>query len=325
MNNQAVFCVTEKGVKLALEINGKIKSDIYVLNKFWVEGTTAFENLKDIVKKKFSQYKYLIFITATGIAVRVIAEHIKSKDTDPGVISIDENGNFVIPLLSGHLGGANERSKEIAGIIEALPVVTTATDVSGKIAVDTLAQQLGCKLKDLESAKKVTSLILHGKKVEIRLPDNVGLDNKNSEGFILVSNKENIEISQIIPQNICVGIGCKRGMSAENILDFIREVFGKNNLSIKSIKKIASAWVKSDEAGLLESAKILGKEIEFYSKEEILEFENLIEEKSDFVKKTIGVYGVSEPCAFLASHRQGRFIVKKAKKNGITISIFEEN
>ena len=324
MNNQAIFCVTSKGVELALKINEKFESDIFVLEKFVVHKTISFNSLKEIVRENFLEYRYLVFIMATGIVTRVIAEHIQTKDIDPAIISIDETGTFVIPLLSGHLGGANEKSKDIADFIKAIPVITTATDVSGKIAVDSLAQNLNCKLKDLESAKNITSMILQGKKVEIKLPQNINLDNKNSEGFILVTNKENIEYTQIIPQNICVGIGCKKDTSSENILDFLKELFQQQNLSLKSIKVIASAWVKMNEHGLLESAKILGKQIIFYEKADILEFEDMVEEKSDFVKETIGVYGVSEPCAFLASNRKGKFLIKKAKKNGITISLFEE-
>ena len=142
----------------------------------------------------------------------------------------------------------------------------------------------------------------------------------------LISSKirTGLEYTQIIPQNICVGIGCKKDTSSENILDFLKELFQQQNLSLKSIKVIASAWVKKNELGLLESAKILGKQIIFYEKADILEFEDMVEEKSDFVKETIGVYGVSEPCAFLASNRKGKFLIKKAKKNGITISLFEE-
>lgn len=322
---QAIFCVTEKGVALAQKINKEIKSDIYVLEKFAVKGTISFDkSLKELVAEKFDKYKNLVFVMGTGIVIRVIAGNIQTKDIDPAVISIDEAGYFVIPLLSGHLGGANNRAKLISEITKGIPVITTATDVSGKIAVDTISQQLNAELDSLESAKKVTSLILAGKQVSLKLPENVKLDNKNSEGFILITNKENIEISKIILQNICVGIGCKKGVEKEKILVFLYDVFKINNLSLKSIKNISSAWVKETETGLIETAEFLNKRLVFFSKEDILKHENLIEEKSNFVKETIGVYGVSEPCAYLLSNGKGNFLVKKAKKDGITISIFEE-
>ena len=96
------------------------------------------------------------------------------------------------------------------------------------------------------------------------------------------------------------------------------------NLEMDSIRVAASAWVKSDEIGLLEAMKELNIPIQFFEKEEIETVEHLVEERSEFVKKEIGVYGVSEPCAYLASSRKGYFLDKKVKLDGITISLFEE-
>lgn len=324
MNNQAIFCVTENGIEIAKKINEKISSDVFVIEKFNKNFGISFTSLKEVVNENFKKYKYLIFIMATGIVTRIIAPHILKKDVDPAVISIDEQGNFVIPLLSGHLGGANNQSKKIANIINSIPVITTATDVSGKIAVDTLAENLNCKLDSLESAKKVTSLILQNKQISIDLPKNIEVNNKNAEGIILITNKINIEITKIIPQNICVGIGCKKGTKVEDLEIFVDEVFNNFNLNIESIKNLNSCWVKQEEEGLLKLSKLINRKINFFSKEEIEEFENLIEEKSDFVKNTIGVYGVSEPCAYLGSNRKGKFLVKKIKKQGMTLSLFEE-
>ena len=324
MNNQAIFCVTEKGIEIAKQINEKIPSDIFVIDKFNKNFGISFTSLKDTVSENFLKYKYLIFIMATGIVTRIIAPCILRKDIDPAVISIDEQGNFVIPLLSGHLGGANNKSKEISDILNSIPVITTATDVSGKIAVDTLAEKLNCKLDNLENAKKVTSLILQNKELSILLPDNVKINSKNTEGIILISNKQNVEITKIIPKNICVGIGCKKGIRVEDLEMFVNEVFNSLNLNTESIKNLNSCWVKQEEEGLLKFSKLINKKINFFSKEEIEEFENLIEEKSDFVKKTIGVYGVSEPCAYLGSNKKGKFLVKKIKKQGMTLSLFEE-
>lgn len=324
MNNQAIFCVTEKGIEIAKQIDEKIPSDIFVIEKFNKNFGISFTSLKDIVSENFLKYKYLIFIMATGIVTRIIAPYILRKDIDPAVISIDEGRNFVIPLLSGHLGGANNKSKEISDILNSIPVITTATDISGKIAVDTLAEKLNCKLDSLESAKKVTSLILQNKEISVILPENVKINSKNTEGIILISNKQNVEITKIIPKNICIGIGCKKGTRVEDLEMFVNEVFNSLNLHIESIKNLNSCWVKQEEEGLLKFSKLINKKINFFSKEEIEEFENLIEEKSDFVKKTIGVYGVSEPCAYLGSNKKGKFWVKKIKKQGITLSLFEE-
>ena len=282
------------------------------------------ERVPILLEKTFDKYDLHIFVAATGAVVRIIEGKFKSKDTDPAVITVDDHANFVISLLSGHLGGANEECKKIANGIGAIPVITTASDVGGKIAVDTLSQKIKAKLESLDDAKRVTSLIVNGENVSIHLPKNIVENDKNCAGAIIVSNRKNIEISKIIPKNIILGIGCKRNTPKEKIIEKINYVMETQNLEMDSIKKAASAWVKSDEIGLLEAMTELNIPIEFFEKEKILEVENLVEERSEFVKNQIGVYGVSEPCAYLASNRKGSFLVKKVKMEGITISIFEE-
>ena len=179
-------------------------------------------------------------------------------------------------------------------------------------------------MNDLDGAKRVTSLIVNGENVSLHLPKNIVNHDENSAGAIIVSNRKNIEISKVIPQNIFIGIGCKRGVSKEHIIEKLKYAMDKQNLELSSIKMAASAWVKSDETGLLEAMKELDIPIKFFEKEEILKVEDLVEERSEFVKNQIGVYGVSEPCAFLASSRKGAFLAKKIKLDGMTLSIFEE-
>lgn len=333
----AVYCVSKNGYKTCL----KIKENVYKNLHIYVSGRVANllnlenENIENLfiinervpilLEKTFNKYDLHIFVAATGAVVRIIDGKFKSKDTDPAVITVDDHANFVISLLSGHLGGANEECEKIAQGIGAIPVITTASDVGGKIAVDTFSQKIKAKLEDLEGAKRVTSLIVNGEKVSLHLPKNIVTHDENSTGAIVVSNRKNIEISKIIPQNIFIGIGCKRGTAKEHIVEKLKYAMDKQNLEFSSIKMAASAWVKSDETGLLEAMSELGIPIKFFDKEEILKYENLIEEKSEFVKKTIGVYGISEPCAFMASSGKGKFLVKKMKLDGMTLSIFEDD
>ena len=105
---------------------------------------------------------------------------------------MDDHANFVVSVLSGHLGGANEECKKIAEGIRAVPVVTTASEVGGKIAVDTLSQQIKGKLHSLETAKRVTSLIVNGEKVSLHLPEKIVIAHENSAGAIIISNRKKI-------------------------------------------------------------------------------------------------------------------------------------
>ena len=333
----AIYCVSKNGYNTCLKIRDNVYKDLHIYVSGRVANLLNLEN-KDIenlfiinervpilLEKTFNEYDLHIFVAATGAVVRIIDGKFRSKDTDPAVITVDDHANFVISLLSGHLGGANEECERIADGIGAIPVITTASDVGGKIAVDIFSQKIKAKLEDLEGAKRVTSLIVNGEKVSLHLPKNIVTHDENSTGAIVVSNRKNIEISKIIPQNIFIGIGCKRGTAKEHIVEKLKYAMDKQNLELSSIKMAASAWVKSDEIGLIEAMEELEIPIKFFDKEEILKYENLIEEKSEFVKKTIGVYGISEPCAFMASSGKGKFLVKKMKLDGMTLSIFEDD
>lgn len=318
----AIVSVTNKGLERALEIGAKLGADIYTIPKFHREGAISMEDgFRRGVEEVFYRYDMLLFIMASGIVVRSIAPLIKSKDVDPGVLVMDEGGNFVTSLLSGHLGGANEGAQKIADLTGAVPVVSTASDVSGKIAVDTIAMEMGAKLESLESAKRVTSLIVAGERVELRVPENIG--GPNPAGVVVVSNRKKLEISQIIPENIVVGIGCRRDTPCREIMETLEEVFDTLDLHIKSIRLLATVDVKADERGLLELSEIMGKDLVIVARDKIAQIEERFE-TSEFVRKTIGVGAVSAPAAEIASGRAGSFLLEKHKKNGVTISVYQE-
>ena len=327
----AFWTVTKGAGNVAKEYKEKLKEylkdyniDVFTLKKYDVENTIQIENFTSNINEKFSQYAGHIFIMASGIVIRKIAGLIGTKDKDPAVLLIDEGKHFVISLLSGHLGGANELTHSLANILKLIPVITTSSDVTGKIAVDTISQKLNAELEDLKSAKDVTSLIVNGQKVNILLPKNVKVSDTNSaDGFILVSNKKNIKYTRIYPKNLILGIGCKKNTKAEDILSAIENCLDKNNLDIKSVKKIATVDVKENEQGLINAAKFLNLDLEIVSRDKIKKIQNQFE-GSDFVEKTIGVRAVSEPVALLSSVGNGKFLVMKEKYNGITISIYEE-
>lgn len=318
----AIVSVTKKGVERGLEIKSELCADLYTIPKFHREGAISMEGgFKRGVADIFYRYDMLLFIMASGIVVRSIAPLIRSKDVDPGVLVMDERANFATSLLSGHLGGANEGAQRLADLTGAVPVVSTASDVSGKIAVDTIAMEIGGRLESLESAKKVTSLIVAGEAVELRVPENIG--GHNPAGLVVVSNRTKLEVSQIIPENIVVGIGCRRDTPCREIMEALKEVFDGLYLHMKSIRLLATVDVKEDEKGLLELSEIIGKALVIVGRKEIARIEEKFE-TSDFVRKTIGVGAVSAPAAEIASGRRGRFLMEKYKKNGVTISVYQE-
>lgn len=325
MNKIAVITVTKKGVEQAKKIKSLYKEkeiDIYTIEKFSDKFTlTIGGSFKEKVGEIFSEYRGIIFITAVGIAVRAIAPYIKTKDVDPCVLVIDEGSDFIIPILSGHLGGGNELAQDIAQKVGLFPLITTSSDISGKIAVDTLAQKINGKLESLESAKKVTSLIVAGERVSIKVPQNI--DDTNPNGVIVISNREKIEITQIIPKNISIGIGCKKDTPKEKIIEIIEDTLKSLNISKKAIRVIGTVDIKKDEIGIIESAKYFDVPLKIISRDEIKKIEDRFE-TSDFVRKTIGVGAVSAPCSILASKREGKLLIEKYRFQGITVSVYEE-
>lgn len=320
----AIWSVTRGAGKVAKEIGANIGADIYTLKKFEIEKTIQIENFTEELTEKFNEYDGHIFIMATGIVIRKISSLIKSKDIDPAVLVIDEGKKFVISLLSGHIGGANELAYEVARTCSLLPIITTSSDVTGKIAIDTLSQKLNCEMESLTKAKDLTSLIVDNKKVEILLPNNVKMKEiNNSSGVVIASNKKNIDIMRLYPKNLIIGIGCRRGTLKEEITLALEEVMNKHNLAYESIKKIATVDIKADEEGIILLAQELKKELIIVSREEIKKVEQRFK-GSEFVKSQIGVTCVSEPCALLASNKNGEFLEQKYIHKGITISIYEE-
>ncbi|WP_297407560.1 cobalt-precorrin 5A hydrolase [uncultured Cetobacterium sp.] len=319
----AIWTVTRGAGLAGNKILEKISNTtLFTLKKFNIDNSIQMENFTKTLNENFNEFQGHIFIMATGIVVRKISILIKSKDIDPAVVVLDEGLNFVISLLSGHLGGANELAENLGEKLNMTPIITTSSDVTGKIAVDTLGQKLKSNLESLEKAKNVTSLIVDGKEVELILPKNINSTGK-VEGVIINSNREKIEIVQLYPENLVIGLGARKDIPYEIVKEILKETFKKNNLSLKSIKHFATVDIKAKEKAFLQLSEEFQKKLIIVSRKDILEIEEQFE-GSDFVKKTIGVRAVSEPCALLTSTGKGIFIEKKIKYKGVTLSIYEE-
>jgi len=328
----ALVALTKNALKLSFKVKKYFPdSEIYTLSKWNEENAAAIEgNFTEFVGNIFGKHEIIIFIMATGIVVRSIAEFIKDKTMDPGIVVIDEKGKFVISLLSGHIGGANEAAEIIAKKIRAKSVITTASDVNGKIAVDTLAKKYGLIIDDMEKAKIITSMIVNGGKVLVKSDCKIEVPKylrkvKNAEGFIYITNKiieEEKPFVKLIPKNIILGIGCKKDTETEKLIEFIKKTFSELELDLKSIDTIASIDIKKDEKAILDAAEYFKCKTVFFDKNQILKVEKKFEQ-SEFVKETVGVGSVSGPSAYLAGNKKGKFLVGKNIFEGITLSVFE--
>ena len=300
----------------------------FALPKFCQDGDEPLTlSAADWAGKAFAEADALVFCCASGIAVRAIAPHVKDKRTDPAVLVLDEGGTFVIPLLSGHLGGANALAEALAKQLGATPVLTTATDVNGLFAVDVFAKANDLHIEDMALAKAVSAALLAGEKVGFRsdlpvegaLP--AGLTEGKADLGILVSAADERPFPRtlwLIPRRYVAGLGCRRGKSEEELEVFLMENLARCGVGIHELKALASIDLKKDEPGLLALADKLGLPLLTYSAEALQNVPGDFT-PSAFVQEVTGVDSVCKRAAVLASG--GMLVVQKVAKDGMTFAL----
>lgn len=248
----------------------------------------------------------LLFIGAAGIAVRLIAPYLKDKWHDPAVLVMDEKGENVISLLSGHYGDANRLAKEIAEWIGARPIITTASDVNHIESIDVWAKAHDLYITDKEKAKKVASRRLDGYK---------------SEPWIGYEPPEG-DCLWLLPKRLFMGIGCKKGTDAKKIEQIVSSAWKTLGLDLDAMEcvmRIASVTLKEKEDGLSVFAKYYGKKPVFYTPEELMEAKGTVS-NSAFVEQIAGVDCVCERAACIGL-TDPKLLLKKYAKDGVTVAI----
>ena len=348
-SNIAIWVITPNGSKLAGYMRRVLtEADVYMSNRIDSPRFQhfTFQKLRNEIGKKFQKYSGHIFIMSTGIVVRVIAPLIKHKTEDPAVVVVDDRGQHVISLLSGHLGGANELTRQIADIIGGRPVITTATDINQLPAIDVLAQEKKLKIENPAAIKTVNMAILKGEKIYVHDPLNLlqnslpkveprilqGMNKhleKNRQlfgniykaGVFIDDIRLDLPSSTLVlrPASLVAGIGCNRNTAAAEIKSLLEEVLTNAGLSLLSLKGLASIDVKSDEEGLIELSRQFDLPLVFFKRQELNQVIN-IENPSAVVEKHVGVKSVCEAAAILAA-RNGTLIVPKQKTKNVTVAI----
>lgn len=346
----SIISFTENGMHLSqraekafLEMNTKTQMEVKVFTKCTADGKRTGkypmqiveERMTEWAKAQMEQRNALLFIGACGIAVRAIAPYVTDKLQDSPVLVMDEKGNYVIPILSGHMGGANELALWLGERLGAVPVITTATDINQKFAVDLFAKKNGLFIVNKAGIAKVSAKVLSGQKITmsvetghmeqtLALPEEIQLlpYPPTQQVDILVTSEAGAFDTAILiqPREYMIGMGCKRGKEAEKIEDFIERNRKKLGISIRQIAALASIDRKSNEAGFLAWS---GKEhIPFltYTAEELQQVQGVFY-KSDFVKKAVGVDNVCERAALKACGLEGQLVYKKHTEDGMTIAI----
>ena len=346
----AVFTATPRGTKTALRVRASLDASVDIFVKAGQEmpaEVRVYERLAPQVEVAFHQYDALIFIMATGIAVRMIAGSLKSKLEDPAVLVLDEEAQHVISLLSGHIGGANELTRELAASLGADPVITTATDVQKKLAVDVAAARLALRPSPKEQIKRFNSAVLDDAAIRYVIDENLArasfykkrLDDMGlaavfgrglppKEGLTaFVTADESVrreDVICLVPRRLVAGIGCRRGTEMSEIRAALEAALTKIGRSIADVSLLASTEAKADEAGLLALSAELKRDIRFHSNEKMQETIDAYGlSESPFVKKNIGIGNVAEAAA-LASVPAGRLALAKTRFEKVTVALVWE-
>jgi len=340
---RAIVAVTDTGLKTAEKIQAALGGDIYTLPRLCrvKEYRPIIPGLKELMGSIFKSYQSIIMVMACGIVVRSIAPHLASKTTDPAVVVLDEQGQNVISLLSGHLGGANRLAEKVAGITGGRAVITTASDNLGIESVDLMAQRNGLVMEDLDQVKKVTAVLVQGKKVAVVTDHWSGtidpilipaswdtITSIKPDGLIYIGNKArpwaedlNIPVAKLAVPNLVLGVGCRKDTDPDQMENFVSMVFRSHNLSPAGIKTVATVDVKKNEKAVIHLARKLCADLKIISREEITSIECQFA-CSEFVKRTIGVGCVCEPAAFIASGK-GNCVVPKTAGKGVTLCVYK--
>ena len=296
--------------------------------------------------EQMKKRRSLLFIGACGIAVRAIAPFLTDKLNDVPVLVMDEQGCFVIPVLAGHVGGANELAVSLAERMGSTPVITTATDLNHCFAVDLFARRNALHIVNKDGIAKVSSRILAGEEVtmaveeghfreeeagipgekrlldEINVPEGIRLVSTESLADVLVAPASYGQgrLLTLRPKEYVIGIGCKRGKAAEQIDHFVHKVLKESGISMEQVAAFASIDRKKDEEGILWMSSHYGIPFVTYSAEELQQVEGTFH-ASEFVKSQVGVDNVCERAALRFSGPDGILITGKQAEDGITAAI----
>lgn len=342
----AICAITTRGATLARRLATLLpEAEIWLPEKLRADDHCHYSTvgMATLLPQLYSRGQGLICIMATGIVVRSLAPQLRSKALDPAVIVLDEAGQFVISLLAGHLGGANALTRQVAALLGATPVITTATDVNGLCAWDEAARLAGLVVEPLERVRTLNSLLLQGEKIALVDPEGLIADEfavapgiillsdfnaanqVGAAGRVLVTERLIPQLEQqenlllLRPRRLVLGIGCNRHTSQEEIAQAVAEVLNHAGLALLAVGRIATIAAKGDEAGLLAFAAKLRLPLTTYSREEL----NTVRGPSPpsaHALAAVGALGVCEPAALLAA-AGGPLLIPKQKCGQVTVAV----
>ncbi|HSK99801.1 MAG TPA: precorrin-3B C(17)-methyltransferase [Rubrobacteraceae bacterium] len=298
------------------------------LERSWPDARLYEGRPKEALRRAWNECEGVVLFLAAGAAVRLIAPLLEDKRCDPGVVCVDDAGHFAVALVGGHGGGANELAERVSGSLGATPVVTTASDAREVPALDRLGASLGFRIEEDSDLAAVGAALVSGEEVSLvsesrwplgPLPENVVPTGELAPPLILISERLVDAPRPAVtyrPPSLAIGVGCSRGVEAEEILVLIERSLEEAALSKGSVAYLASVEAKSDEPGLLAAAESLGVPLRFYPAEKLSTIG--VPNPSDVVRSTVGTPSVAEASALADG---ADLLVEKKKSAMATVAV----
>ncbi len=334
--NIAVIAVSPQGITIAEQLKAEWQEQLTIFSTHQHSSVESIRNIKEHVDAHFGDYSAWVFIGAMGICIRTIAEHVQHKYHDPAVINIDSTGRFVVSVLSGHVGGANELTEHIASLLGAQAVVSTQTDNTGLWSLDLFSRKYGwAQVNNMGGLNKPIALYTNGKPtallLEVRDKFTLELERTHAEHVDIYYKREDLDESkyelilvvsprvyetskpciQYIPKSLALGLGCRYQCAPKDIPEYICNEIRRLGYYPEAIKRIGTIDLKKDEPLLKEMLQLLKiEEADIYTSEDLAPVE--IKNPSDYVFKVTGVYGVAESASRLSA-RMGSIVIEKQK------------
>ena len=352
----AIVAISRRGAAIGARVRDTLSGDtaLYVERRFAdaVEGATAFDlPARPLVGRLFNEYERLVLMMPVGAAVRLLAAHIGHKHTDAAVVCVDDARRFAVSLLSGHVGGGDALAGQVADAIGATAVITSASHVLGTLAVDLLGSEFGWRIEASSAmVTRASAAVVNGEPVGVYqdagerdwwdagkpLPSNVTVCESVEElaqfpNVLLISDR--VDVSDRVaafnaktlviyrPRSLVVGIGSRRGVEVAEVEGLLRETFAAERLAVGSVRCIATAELKRDEAAIGLLAERLGVPVRYFGADELNGMPG--PSGASESQRLLGIVGVAEPAALLASG--GDIIVPKVRSAAATLAVARIN
>lgn len=329
-----IISFTDRGAQVGSRIAALMPGDCMEQYARGVDPSVRGTSLSRMVQQAMVDCSLIVFVGATGIAVRSIAPYLQGKAYDPAVLVVDENARFVISLVSGHLGGANAIAGRLAEGLGAQAVITTATDGRGIFAVDTWAKENGCAVIETDRIRHISAALLRGEAVGMEsdypldgaVPRYIHIGGARPENGFTVSTRRThtpfANTLHLVPRILHLGVGCRRGTSEDAIARAVRAALDACGIDFSAVCMVASIDLKKDEAGLRAFCTRHHLPFQAFAAEELREVAGEFT-SSAFVQQTVGVDNVCERAALRSAG--GQLTCRKFSMDGVTVALAEEN